>query len=309
LGLLALLRLSYLFITFVYTYFVLVEPKLKTYGAGSGAWAVVTGASDGIGKGFAQVLAKYKFNVVLISRTESKLNELAKELESTHGVQTRVVSVDVGDANQMTANLEKITSVISSLDKVTILVNNVGVNNAGEVPLPLEEQQEEDIVRIINVNVVFTTRITKRLLPFLRKNKDSRSAIINLSSIAQTFSSSPFLATYAATKAYDAVLAQGLAVELKSQGVDVLAVSPGYVVSNMTRIRRTSFFVTAPQTTAKSALAKLGSYHHELTPDFSHALMRFGLNLLPSPVADHFILQGMNDVKKRLLQKREKKSE
>jgi len=301
LGVFLALRLLYLLGKFVYTYVILSTPNLKPYGAGNGAWAVVTGASDGIGKGFAKVLAQHKFNVVLVSRTESKLNDLAAELKSNYGVETRVVAIDVADAAKLDSNLQQVTSVLSSLEKVTILVNNVGVNNRDEVPIPFEEQPEDDILRLINVNIIFTTRITKHLLPFLRKNK--RSAIVTLSSISHIFPSSPFLTIYAATKAFDAVFAQGLAVELKQQGVDVIAVSPSYVASNMTKIRRTSFFVTSPESTAKSSLAKLGSHQHELTPDLPHALFRVVLQMLPTFVVDKVIFGAIKDVRNKFLKK------
>jgi 17beta-estradiol 17-dehydrogenase / very-long-chain 3-oxoacyl-CoA reductase len=295
-----LLYLAFLVIRFVLNYVVLNKPNLSVYGAKTGAWALVTGSSDGIGKGFAEELARAGFNLVLVSRTESKLNELAQQLREQFKVQTKVLAVDVSSASALPKTLEDIHTLVSDIP-LTILVNNVGVNT--DIPVSLEEHTDEEIDRLVQVNVVFHTKITRALIPHLKKNK--RSAIVDLSSITQAFPTSPLLSVYAATKAYIATLSKAVHTELASQNVDVIAVSPAFVASAMSGFKKGSILVTLPNQTALDSLSKLGKYL-EVTPSLVHALERLVVNLLPVSIVGPQIYKSMKDTREKLLKRKAK---
>jgi len=295
-----LLYLAFLLVRFVLNYIVLNTPNLSVYGAKTGAWALVTGSSDGIGKGFAEELARAGFNIVLVSRTESKLKELAQQLQEQYKVQTKILAVDVSSAPALPKTLEDIQQLVSDIP-LTILVNNVGINT--DVPVPLEETTDDEIDRLVQVNILFHTKITRTLIPYLKKNK--RSAIVDLSSITAAFPTSPYLSVYAATKAYIATLSRAIHTELAPQNVDVIAVSPAFVASAMSGFKKGSLLVTLPNQTALDSLSKIGKYL-EVTPSLVHAVERFAVSLVPASISGPQILKSMKSTRERLLKRKAK---
>jgi 17beta-estradiol 17-dehydrogenase / very-long-chain 3-oxoacyl-CoA reductase len=175
--------------------------NLKTYGAKKGAWAVVTGASDGIGKGVARALAARGMNVVLVSRTAAKLDAVAKEIKDKYSkCETKCVAVDVGAANTK-AVVQTVVDGVQGLN-VTMLINNVGVNTDGGFPAELSDHSEQEVENMVRVNCLFTTLLTRAFVPILKKNVSPRSAIVNLGSISSLFPMA-MMPVYAATKAFD----------------------------------------------------------------------------------------------------------
>jgi len=150
--------------------------------------------------------------------------------------------------------------------------------------------------------VTFTTLLTHRLIPQLKQNK--KSGVVILSSITWTFAAAPLLSVYAATKAYDAVLAKALHTELKSSGVDVIAISPHFVASAMSQIKNTTFTVLSPLQTAVDTFSKLGRFA-EVTPSFSHGLIRTVMGLVPSQIAGPQILSSLKVTRAKMLKRKE----
>jgi len=223
LGLATLLGLLAFVAKFVYDQFINTKVDLAKYGAGKGSWALITGASDGIGKGYAEELARAGFNLIIVSRTQSKLQDLANKIKEEFKVQVSSVAIDLANTDVNTALLQ-INEALQG-KQITFLVNNVGLNT--EHPVLFHEMTDKDIDDQIFVNVTFTTKLTKLVIPYLTKN--SKSAIIFLSSILATAPTAPYLSVYSATKAYDGVLAKALYCELKPLGVDVFATSPYFL--------------------------------------------------------------------------------
>lgn len=161
-----------------------------------GKWAIVTGASDGIGKEFAKQLAKRDLNIVLISRTLSKLQQVADELELTYKVQTRVIDVDFKEGVSV---YDKIKPRIEGLD-IGVLVNNVGMN------APTFERYHEAALLdnffwdILACNVLSVTYMTKLVIQGMVDKKCG--LIINVSSVAGSMR--------IATNIYDATKASHL---------------------------------------------------------------------------------------------------
>jgi len=275
-GLITVLRLGFSVIKFILDHFILTSYDLTKYGAKNGGWALITGASDGIGKGYAEELAKAGFNLILVSRTESKLVELKNKFESEHNIKTSIIAADLSSP-EIEPILHRIKNEIDKVEKVTFLVNNVGMNT--EFPVLFEEMAAKEIDDQIQVNVVLTTKLTQLVIPYLKKNK--KSAIITLSSIAASAPSVPYLSVYAGTKAYDAAFSKALYGELRPFGVDVLAISPFFVASSMTHMKRKTFVVRGPNEVAQRSFARLGK-DIECTPSWPHVLCRLGFEHSPS---------------------------
>jgi hypothetical protein len=180
-----------------------------------GPWAVVVGASDGIGAAFAEEIAARGGNVVLVARRQIPLDELAERLRSAHGILTRVVVADAGTP-------EGISAVAGLSDDIGLLVCNAAL-----APVrPFLELTPEELDAMLDLNC----RSTAHLAHAYGRRFAARghSGIVLLSSMAGD-QGSALVAHYAATKAYLRVLAEGLWAELRPHGVDVLASCPGLV--------------------------------------------------------------------------------
>ncbi len=184
-----------------------------------GPWAVVTGASDGIGRDFAQRLAELGVHVVLVARRPELLEALAAELSRSHRVSTRVVPIDLSRGGAA----EALMSATSDLD-VGLLIAAAGFGSSG----PFLEADISRELEMVQLNCAVVTELSHR---FGRRLAERRHGGLVLMSSLLAFQGVPRAATYAATKAYVQTLAEALHVELAPLGVDVLACAPGPVKS------------------------------------------------------------------------------
>src|SRR5438876_227051 len=187
--------------------------SLKSYGE----WALVTGASAGIGTAFARELAAQSVNVVLVARRADRLEALAAELREKHSVKTRVVPEDL----ERDGAAERLLEWVRDLE-IGILVNNAGFSMHGR----FDRVPREKILGMIRVNCLAVAGLTHALLPAMRAR--GRGAVIIVSSAA-AYQPLGYAATYAATKAFDLMLGEALWAENRGTGVDVLVLSPGPV--------------------------------------------------------------------------------
>jgi len=266
---------------------------LKKLAKNDSQWAVVTGASDGIGKAYAKTLAKKGFNIFLISRTQSKLEAVAKEIE-LENVKTKIKSVDFINADDSIFN--EIEEELSPLS-IAILVNNVGVNYS--FPQHFLEAKENEDSNIIKVNITVTNKMTRITLPKMIEN--GGGAIINLSSMAGRIPQ-PMLAVYSGTKAYIDFFSKSLAQEYKNQGIIVQSVTPGLVVSNMSKVRKTSMIVCSPEVIATRSLGKLGD-EIELSPFYTHGILNHVFKILPNSFTSNYLYKMNKGIQKKALRK------
>ena len=204
------------------------HPKTK----GTACWALVTGASDGLGKAYSDELLKRGWNVLLHGRNDAKLEAVKHELLERHPgrkVDTVVADAGIYSSQSHVAVVDKVQSLPQN-EPLTLLINNVGGMPFKPQYAPLCSTTHENIDVCINVNLRFMTHLIAALLPILRDN--SPSLIANCGSIGGKIPP-PYLAAYAATKAYVHTLTQGLKSELAAEGekwkdVDVIA----FVIGN-----------------------------------------------------------------------------
>eukprot|EP01116_Phalansterium_solitarium_P016367 TRINITY_DN3798_c0_g1_i1.p1 TRINITY_DN3798_c0_g1~~TRINITY_DN3798_c0_g1_i1.p1 ORF type:complete len:345 (+),score=133.99 TRINITY_DN3798_c0_g1_i1:61-1035(+) len=276
-----------------YVYFLRPGKNLKKYGA----WAVVTGCTDGIGKGLAEQLARKGLNLVLISRTASKLQEQARDIEAKYKVKTKVVAVDFTSTSATL--LEPVKQALKDVD-VGILVNNVGVSyDHAEF---FGELDQERIDAIVRVNVFGTTAMTQLVLPGMVERK--RGAIVNVSSVSSLLNE-PLYSVYSGTKAYVNNFSQGLYWEYKRYGIHVQASLPGFVATKLSKIRATSLFVPSANAWARAAAAHIG-YEALSVPYWSHALQVWIAGLLPTSTVASFLLKNGMSIRRRAHQKKNK---
>lgn len=179
--------------------------------------ALVTGASAGLGAAFARALAQRQYDLLIVARSQARLEALAADLQQRYGVSVTVVVADLTDATA----LRMVEARVQQDEALTLLVNNAGFGTVGPFArLDLEEEEAE-----IRLNVIALVRLTRAALPGMLARR--HGAILNVSSLA-AFIPGPYDATYGATKAYINSFTEALHEELRGTGVRVQTLCPGF---------------------------------------------------------------------------------
>ncbi|CAG7668209.1 unnamed protein product [Allacma fusca] len=234
-------------------YCIWIAPILRCYTdlRTMGKWAVITGASDGIGKAYAEEIARLGVNIVLISRSKQKLDAVAKEIAGEFGVETKVIVTDFTDGLQV---YEKIEKELEGLE-IGILVNNVGIFYPYVdffTELPNARKQSQDM---IFCNVFPITLMTHMILPQMCSR--GRGVIINLGSYMGQHVV-PLATMYSATKAFTERFSEGLAMEYEKSGIIIQAVIPEYVSTKMSGVTKPSWTTPSATEYVQKALKTVG---------------------------------------------------
>ncbi len=246
-----------------------------------GPWAVVTGASDGIGYAFANQLAALGLNIVLVARRVDRLNEMGRRMREDFRIETCVIAADLSTEE----GRAEIVRWTANLD-IGLLVASAGYGTSG----PLLEAKLERERNMLEVNcfavlqqcVTFGNRLAKR----------GRGGIILMTSLVG-WQGVPRSAHYAATKAYVQSLAEALRVELRSNGVDVLASAPGPVRSGFAeRADMKMGAAVLPAVVARKSLQALGRKGTVIPGGFSK-LLTYSLLPLPRTLRTRILAQVM----------------
>lgn len=179
--------------------------------------ALVTGASGGLGEEFARILAQEGFDLVLVARSERKLQALSEELETTCGIEAHAFPCDLARED---AALDVYDYVLGRGMRIDALVNNAGFGDSGAFH-EADWSRQRDMVQ---VNVVALMQLTRLLVPQMVARHCGM--VLNLSSVA-AFSAGPYMSVYYATKAYVLSFSEALSEELADTGVAVTALCPG----------------------------------------------------------------------------------
>jgi len=176
-------------------------------------WALVTGATAGIGESFTRLLASKGYNIALVARDEVRLHERAGGLREKYGIQTFVLPADLATKG----GVKSVEKYIQSYE-IEVLINNAGFGiNKAFTASDLGDEQD-----LLNVLVRTPMRLMHVILPGMKERKSG--TIINVSSVAGFIAGG----TYSAAKSYLTVLSESLNTELKGTGVIVSALCPGF---------------------------------------------------------------------------------
>lgn len=191
-----------------------------------GRWALVTGASAGIGWALAEQLAEGGAHLVLTARRTDRLDQLAIQLRARHGISVETIAADLENP-EGPALIQAFTGEKGIA--VDVLVNNAGFGAYGEFRTSTLERQ----VGMVQVNCAAVVYLTHLYLPGMIERR--RGAILILASTA-AYQAVAYISTYAATKAFDLLFAEGLAEEVKRYGIQVCALCPGSTESEFARV-------------------------------------------------------------------------
>jgi len=182
-----------------------------------GKWALISGASAGIGVALARELATGGTNLVLTARRTNRLETLARELASTHKISAEICSADLAQPN---APEEIFAFTLAKRIEIDVLINNAGFGQYGEFTNP----DTKRLLDMVQVNCAAVVHLSRLYLPDMVRR---RSGYVMIVASTASFQGVPYLSTYAATKAFDLLLAEGLSEEMKPHGVRVCALCPG----------------------------------------------------------------------------------
>jgi len=279
LGWLCLMYITYHIVSYIWfivrTYYLTRIPYFRKNLKEYGQWAVVTGCTDGIGKEYAKQLASQALNVILISRNEEKLNQVASEIKESSNVETKIIQHDFCNIDDEKA-YESMASELSGLD-IGVLINNVGMAYGGPLKM-LHDLDHDRLSNIMKVNMFNVVRMTHKLQGGMVKR--GRGAIVHISS-GTVFLRSGMANVYSSTKSF--VLKMAETLRLECQGlIDHQVLTTMYVSSKMSKVRPAPTIPT-PQDYVKSALRTLG-----VAPIAcgypSHEMIRLILLALPEKV-------------------------
>jgi 17beta-estradiol 17-dehydrogenase / very-long-chain 3-oxoacyl-CoA reductase len=256
-------------------------------------------------------LARKGFNLILVSRTASKLETLSAEIKkSSSSTSVEILAMDFSQ------NRDKDYASLASLvqgKKVAILINNVGQSHS--IPVPFVETSLEEMSNIININCLGTLRVTQTVLPSMVPQK--KGLILTMGSFGG-LTPTPLLATYSGSKAFLQQWSNALASELAPTGIEVFFVHSYLVTSSMSKIRRANWQVPSERAFVKAALSKIGrsggsiGYSNSGSPYWSHALVAALITGVLGPMNGLLLTFNRRmhvDIRRRALKKAEREAQ
>ncbi len=245
-------------------------------GSGS-SFALITGASRGLGKEFARELAQRNYNLLLVSLKGEELAEVSSEMESRYNIKVFYYEADLSESQ----TVFQLAAWALSKGPVSILINNAGIGGTSA----FDEASTEYIDNIIMLNIRATSLLTRLILPELKCQK--QAYILNVASMA-SFSPIAYKTVYPASKAFIWSFSRGLYEELKDTGVFVSVIHPGPMRTNsdvIKRIEKQKFFgrmgVVNTEKIAKIAVNNLLKHDSLIIPGFMNKLNWLMIQIVP----------------------------
>jgi short-subunit dehydrogenase len=250
----------------------------------AGRWALVTGASSGLGAAFARELAREGCNLVLVARRADRLEDLAKSLESACSVQVAIEPFDLRAEDAPARLVSRLESAGRTID---ILVNNAGFGLHGSfVELPWQDQQD-----ILRLNLSAALHLTKLLIPGMQAR--NRGYVLHVGSTS-AYQPTPSFAVYAASKAFLVNFSEALSYEMRGSGVRVMVLSPGptrsefFAVSGLKGNRYLHFSMMSAQQVAKDGLRALLRGRTSRVAGVLNRIQVVGVRFIPRRLAAAF---------------------
>ncbi|MEM1431801.1 MAG: SDR family NAD(P)-dependent oxidoreductase [Pseudomonadota bacterium] len=256
-----------------------------------GPWALITGASDGIGAATARALAEHGFNVILVARRKARLETLAKEITTAHGVQAHAIPADLGQPEGVERMAQALAQGGVSLNDIGVAVLAAGYGTTGALA-EADLAAERDMLRvncdaILQFCHLFATSMAAR----------GAGHMVLFGSIVG-FQGNAMAANYAATKAYVQALAEGLAVEMRPSGVTVQAVAPGPIATGFAaRAGMTVGQAGSPETVARAIVRRLGR-SGTIRPGLLSKVLGYNLAMTPRPLRIRIMSQIISGMAK-----------
>ena len=233
--------------------------------------ALITGASSGIGRDMARVLAKKNYDLVIVARNKKELENVADELKKENNINIEIIDTDLSIID----NCKEIHKKVKDVD---ILINNAGFGDCGNFTKTSLEKE----INMINTNIVAYHILTKLYLKDMKAKEKGK--ILNVASIAG-FMPGPLMSTYYATKSYIVRLSESIREELKKEksNVKISILCPGPVSTNFNKVANVKFHMKEANSMkiAKYAIEKMEKGKFYIIPGIDIKLAKIGAKLMP----------------------------
>jgi 17beta-estradiol 17-dehydrogenase / very-long-chain 3-oxoacyl-CoA reductase len=277
----------------LYRLFLRPAKNLRLYGQ----WAVITGATDGIGRAYAFQLAKQGLSLVLISRSSDRLSATEADIHKKYPkipIKTFTLDFDQFTPDAQTA----LATFLQPLD-IGVLLNNVGGSYSH--PEYYHLVPRSSLLSMIHLNVQAVSVMIQLVLPGMLSKR--RGCIVNLSSFASLISS-PMLSQYSSTKSFINHLTEDLQGEYSNKGLHFQVQCPLFVTSKLSKLRKSSLFTPSPSTYAAAGIKAFG-YELLSIPYWPHALQNRLIQMVPQVLMNRLVLKLHQGIKKRAEKKGE----
>ena len=237
-------------------------------------WALITGASSGIGAEFARRLAAHGMHLVLTARRKELLEKLAEELHTRHGTKTEII---VGDLTDATEPQRLCDAIAAKGIQIELLINNAGFGWVSTI----DETEVSRMKQLIQLNIASMTELTLRLVPLMLGR--GHGGIINVSSVA-AFQPVAYMPVYAASKAFVLHFSEALWAECRDRGVTVTALCPGTTQTDFFDVANVPGWLkkheySTPEQVVKSALKALERRKQIAIPGWRNRLIAFSVRM------------------------------
>jgi len=278
------------------TFYILRRPEsIRKFGN----WAIITGSTDGIGKAMAIDYAKKGLNIVLISRTQNKLDTVAKEVKDAGGEKCEVITLAIDFVN-FTKEQQQTVAELAKRHKIRILVNNVGMSYP--YAMYYHETTIELQQNLIRVNCDSMALMTKLVLPIMKSRRNG--FVVNVSSGASV-TPHDYYVGYASCKAYVNKFTEEMNREYNEFGIFFQCQIPLFVASKMSKLRKSSMTVASPEQYARACRSHFG-HPGLVSPFFMHAVILLIFEFVPTVILENIITRMHGSIRKRALRKIQK---
>lgn len=288
---LGVLTAFYLIATFLQFIFIYLRPSsILSYRHQTESWALVTGASDGIGFALAHELCYRGFNVILHGRNPAKLEGVKSTL--THAFPATKIRLIVMDASLpvSSSSLQRLVDGIQDVH-LSVLINNVGGTGALSLDLKtFKDHTHDEVDAMLNLNSRFAIQLTRAIIPLLQRNQPG--LIINIGSTASI--GIPYLTVYSGAKGFNMSWGKSLLIEAKAEGQNISVL--GVIVANVQSAANKSdanIFTPTSQVMAKAILDRVGCGKPIVVAYFPHALQVSPLGWLPEVVVQKLLTNAV----------------
>jgi 17beta-estradiol 17-dehydrogenase / very-long-chain 3-oxoacyl-CoA reductase len=268
---------------------------------GAPPWAIITGASDGIGKGYAHELARQNFNLILHGRNWSKLQDVCTSINAAYpSIDIKIVLSDATKyGTESTKEIQTIVEEIKDLH-VTILINNVGTGTrpSGHVFSNFDSDDPDDLDALINTNARFPVQFTRAMLPLLFSHGQP-TLLLTMASISEI--GSPYLSVYSASKAFNKAWSCALKREFVAEGrdIEVLAIMTAQVTETATADGPRSLVIPGASDFARRALRRVGCGWDVVEGCWSHSILRAVTTRLPGSLFSGILTRSVREEMKK----------
>ena len=235
---------------------------------------LITGASSGIGRDMARILASQGYDLILVARDMNKLNQISKELKEKNRINVEIISMDL-------SNEENCKELYKKVQDIDILINNAGFGDCGNFSKTSLDKE----LNMIHTNIIAYHILTKLYLIDMKAKGSGK--ILNVASIAG-FLPGPLMATYYATKAYIVRLSEGIREELKKEksNVQISILCPGPVNTNFNNVANVKFHIREANSmkVAEYAIKKMQQGKFYIVPGLDVKIAKLGAKIVPAPI-------------------------